>query len=157
MALFEELDIAGAADDPYAIPDNTYAAVVTNLTVKDDKNGNKGMIFEYTLRGNGTAQDGFKVTEYKRVPSSTDAQPLDEGEKDKALAYIKQRLASLGVPEARMNSVDKDDLIGIECYVTTRTNQSNGNSYVNIRNVSLTTNEPIAASGASESVSPFSV
>lgn len=156
MGLFEELDIAGAKDNPFEIPDNTYPCVLTNLTVKADKNGNMGMIFEYTIRGSGTPQDGLKVTEYKRLPSSQDAQPLDDAAKATAMSYIKQRLAGLGVPESQMNGVEKDDLVGIECYVTVKTNRKDGVDYVNVRNVSLTTNEAPATAGVGEpSINPF--
>jgi hypothetical protein len=104
MGLFDELDIAGAADNPWLIPDNTYPCVVSDLVVKADKNGNMGMIFSYKVREGDHA--GFELSEYKRLPSSKDATPLSEAEKNKAMSYIKMRLDSLGIPESRMNSVE---------------------------------------------------
>lgn len=134
MGLFDELDIASAADNPWTIPDNTYPCVVSDLEVKDDKNGNKGMIFKYKVREGEHA--GFELSEYKRLPSSSDKTPLDDAEKAKAMSYIKLRLASLGIPEARMNSVEKSDLVGLDCYVST---QIKG-EFINVRQV--TTENP---------------
>ena len=118
MGLFDELDVASAADNPWVIPDNTYPAIVSDIEVKANKAGNMAMIFHYKVTEGEHAD--FEVTEYKRMPSKKDADPMGTAEAAKATSYIKQRLASLGIPESRMNSVDKDDLVGIECYVSTR-------------------------------------
>lgn len=132
MGLFDELDIAGAADNPWSIPDDTYEAVVSDLVVKKNSKDNMGMTFVYTIRGGD--YDGSDVTEYKRLPHSKDAEPLEGKAKSDALSYIKLRLASLGIPESKMNDVTKEDLIGIECYISTK---QNGN-FTNIRTLSLT-------------------
>lgn len=146
MGLFDELDIASASDNPWVIPDNTYPAVVSDLEVKANKDGNYAMYFKYNVTEG--EHKGFEVSEYKRLPSSKDATPLSEAEKNKAMSYIKQRLASLGIPEARMNSVTKEDLVGIECYISTQVK----NDFVNVRTVTLA-----APAGASAGIStdPF--
>ena len=148
MGLFDELDIASAADNPWAIPDNTYPCVVSDLTVKENKSGNMGMTFKYKVTEGDHA--GFEITEYKRLPSSKDSDQMSQADKSKAMAYIKQRLASLGIPEDRMNSVEAADLIGIECYVSTKMNDD----FVNVRTVTLS--RPADASGAGVvSANPF--
>lgn len=129
MGLFDELDIAGAADNPWSIPDNTYACVVSDLEIKENSKGNMGMTFKYKVI-QGEHKD-FEITEYKRLPSSKDKDQMSEANKNKAMSYIKLRLASLDIPESRMNSVEKGDLIGKECFVSTKVN----GDYVNVRNV----------------------
>lgn len=141
MGLFDELDIAGAADNPWVIPDNTYPAVVTDLEVKPDKNENMAMIFHYKITDG--EHTGFEITEYKRLPSSRDKTPRTEAEKAKDMSYIKQRLASLDIPESRMNDVTKEDIVGIECYVSTRVR----NDFVGVRSVTTKAPESAASSG----------
>lgn len=131
MGLFDELDVAGASDNPFAIPDDTYPCVVKDLTVKKNAKGNMGMTVTYKVTEGEYA--GREITEYRRMPHSTDAEPLDEAKKAQSLSYIKRTLSSLGIPEARMNSVTKEDLVGIDCYVST---QQNGD-FTNVRNVTL--------------------
>lgn len=148
MGLFDELDVAGAEDDPWAIPDNTYACVVTGAVAKKDRNDNMGTTFRYKITDGDLT--GREISEYKRTPHKEDAEPLEGKARADAISYIKQRLGQLGIPEERMNDVDEDDLVGIECYVTVKNNKG----YVNVRNVSLTTNE-VAASSNGERVNPF--
>lgn len=147
MGLFDELDIAGAADDPWAIPDNVYPAVVSKVEVKTNADGNYGMYFTYTL--NGGEFDGRKVSEYKRLPHPKDATPLEPAAKETAKSYIKERLASLGIPEERMNSIDTDDLVAIECYIATKQN----GKFTNVREIYM--EAPGGVSTSSKSADPF--
>ena len=47
--LFDELDVAGAEDNPWSIPDSTYPGVVSDLDVKKNAKGNMGMTFKYKV------------------------------------------------------------------------------------------------------------
>jgi hypothetical protein len=146
MGLFDELDIAGAEDNPWSVPDNTYAAVVSNVEVKKDRNDNMAMTFYYKINdGDFTDRE---ISEYKRLPHKSDAVQLTGKALEDAKSYIKLRLASLGIPEERMNSVDTDDLIGIECYITVKNNKG----FANVRNVTLTSDVPVSSGGR---VNPF--
>lgn len=147
MGLFDELDIAGADDNPWLVPDNTYPAVVSNLEVKKDRNDNMAMTFFYKIKEGDYADR--EISEYKRMPHSSDKDKLEGAEKERAKSYIKMRLASLGIPEERMNEVEKDDLIGIDCYITVKNNKG----YANINNVTLESDVAFAESG--ERVNPF--
>ena len=148
--LFDELDIAGAEDNPWAIPDSTYPCVVSDLEVKANQKGNMGMTFKYKVTEGEYA--GREVSEYKRLPHSADQEPLDATKKGQAVSYIKQRLASLGIPEERMNGVTKDDLIGIECYVSTKMN----GEYINVRDITLTAPEG-GVSASPATTNPFAI
>lgn len=149
MSLFEELDVAGADDNPWAIPDSTYACVVSDLDVKSN-NGKMGMTFKYKVMDG--QYSGREVTEYKRVPHSSDEVQMSPEDKAKAVSYIKQRLASLGIPEERMNGVSKDDLIGIECYVATKMN----GDFINVRTVTLSAPAGATVGGPAKD-NPFAV
>lgn len=148
MGLFDELDVASAADNPWAIPDNTYPAVVSKIEVKPNKAGDMAMYFYYKITEGDHAD--FEVSEYKRMPSQRDTTPLSTAEAAKSTSYIKQRLASLGIPESRMNSVDQDDLVGIECYISTQVK----NDFVNVRSVRTTAPEGASTSSVAD---PFGV
>lgn len=148
--LFDELDVAGAEDNPWSIPDSTYPGVVNDLDVKKNAKGNMGMTFKYKVTEGEYA--GREITEYKRLPHSSDAEQLDAAAKSRAASYIKQRLASLGIPEERMNGVTKDDLIGIECYVSTKMN----GEYINVRDITLTAPEG-GVSASPATTNPFAI
>lgn len=148
MGLFDELDIAGAADDPFNIPDNTYAAVVYKVESKKNSKGNMGLTITYKIMGG--EQNGLQVTDYLRMPSKTDETPLEGAERERALSYIKRRLNDLGVPEVRMNTVEPADLVGTECYITTKKN----GDYTNVREVNLTLNE-VPGSVGEVATNPF--
>lgn len=145
MSLFEELDIAGA-EEPFGVPDNTYAMAISDVVTKPNKDGDMGMTITYTVTEG--EYKGEKVTEYKRVPHKSDKHPLDDRDAAKARGWIKVRLESLGIPESRMNSIKKEDLIGTDCYVST---QRNG-QYTNVRNVQLARPDNVADKPAT---SPF--
>lgn len=147
MGLFDELDVAGAADNPFAIPDDTYACVVSDVITKANDKGNMGMTVKYKVT-EGQYKDR-EITEYRRIPHKDDKDQMDEGKKASALSYVKLTLSRLGIPEDRMNSVGKDDLVGIDCYVSTKQN----GDFTNVRDVHLTAP---AGTGSSEAVNPFS-
>ena len=149
--LFEELDIAGANDDPWSMPEITYAAVVSDLEIKVNEKGNHGMYFKYKVTEGEYADR--EVQEYKRLPHPQDAEKLEGKKLADARSYIKQRLASLGIPEERMNTVSKDDIVGIECYISTK---MNGN-FVNIRQVSLTAGDDVSSGTTAVDSNPFMV
>ena len=148
MGLFDELDVAGAADNPFAIPDDTYECVVSDVIVKKNAKGNMGMTIKYKVLGG--QYDGSEVSEYRRIPHPNDSDKLGQAEAERAKSFIKRSLSALGIPEDRMNSVTKEDLVGIRCYVST---QQNGD-FTNVREVNLTAPGNVAT--ASAEVSPFS-
>src|SRR5438045_3590933 len=74
MGLFDELDVAGAEDDTWAIPDNTYACTFTDVVAKKYRNDNMGTTFRYKITEGDL--EGREISEYKRTPHSEDAEPL---------------------------------------------------------------------------------
>lgn len=132
MGLFDELDVAGAADNPFAIPDDTYEAVVSDVVVKrNDDKGTTGMTVKYKVVAGEHA--GREITEYRRIPKKDDKEPLSEEKAAQARSYIKRTLSRLGIPEDRMNTAGRDDLVGIQCYVSTTMN----GDFINVRDVTL--------------------
>lgn len=143
MGLFGDLDVASAEDNPWAVPANTYEATVYEVNVKQDKNKNNGLAIIYKISSGDHA--GKTVSEWKVIPSPADPKNPTPDEK-KATSYLKQRLASLGVPESRMNTVDTNDLLGTEVTVTVKVN----GDYTNVSRV-----EPRSGSAASDTVPSF--
>lgn len=132
MGIFGDLDIASAVD-PFEIPDGTYKAVTGGTKVKSgEKNGKKtlGLTFTYTIDDEESRYHGRKAGEYKRIPSKEDK---GSAEYDKDLGYLKQRLASLGVAEERMNNVEPEELDDIPVTIVIK----NNDGYVNVQRVAL--------------------
>lgn len=118
MGIFGDQDWNSVPDDPFALPDNSYVAFVTNVKVGPTKAGDKvGMTITYTIDGGG--YDGREVTEWKRIPQVDNPKSPSDSEK-RDLSFLKARMRDLGVPAERMNSIEPDDLIGIRCVITTR-------------------------------------
>lgn len=129
MGLFDGLDVASAADNPFEVEPGTYDAVVTGVETKPTKDESKiGLNIEFTIEQPGGPMDGRKVMEWKQIPSD-----VTTAEGARAASFLKQRLANLGVPESRMNDVDSDDLIGTECVVSVKKN----GEYTNVTKVAL--------------------
>ena len=150
MGLFDELDVAGAADNPFSIPDDTYPCVVSDVITKKNAKGNMGMTVIYKVTEGEYA--GREISEYQRVPHPEDNEKLDAAKAANARSFIKRTLSRLGIPEDRMNTVGKDDLVGIDCYVST---QMNGD-FINVRDVHLTAPANAGASSGSAATNPFS-
>ena len=135
MSLFGDLDLESAPDDPNAIPDGTYRAFLTDLKKGPTKDGSKvGVTFKYKVSEG--AYDGHQVTEWKSANTSDD---------DTTKAWLKQRIIGLGVPADRMSSVDPDDLIGKDVYITVK----NRNGFANVNKVTLADSAAVSASAKS--------
>lgn len=130
MGLFGDLDISAADDNPWAVPSNTYEADVYLVEVKKDRNENKGLSIIYKISSGD--HRGKTVSEWKVIPNPADPENLTPEEKT-AASYIKMRLASLGVPESRMNDVNVNDLMGLPVTVKVVVN----GDYTNVARVEL--------------------
>ena len=131
-SIFGDLDVAGAADDPFSVPDDTYECFVTNAEVKPTKDGTKrGLNLTYRIASGD--HEGKNISEWKNIPIVPKGQEPSAEDKT-SLSWLKQRLSSLGVPESRMNSLtDPGTLVGIHVYVTVKKN----GDYTNVRNVTM--------------------
>jgi hypothetical protein len=154
-SLFGELDIASASDDPYGVPDDTYKCVVSDLKIAVNSKGNRGMTLTFKVTEGDFV--GAEITDYKRLPSDKDKEPLVGKKKEDALSYVKLRLRDLGIPDSRMNSLTREDVIGTECYVSTQRKTVNDSTFTNVRNISLESpgeSNGVVVSGQ-EAVNPF--
>lgn len=132
MSLFGDLDVAAAADDPFSIENGTYEATVSKVEVKDSANGEKrGLFITYTVTDEDSPMLGRSVSEWKTIPKVNNPANITS-EEARDLSFLKMRLSSLGVPESAMNSVQEDDLIGIDVIITVKRN----NEYTNVTRVS---------------------
>lgn len=128
--LFGDLDVASAEDNPWAVPANTYKMNVFKVEKKNDKNDNPGLLITYRISEGD--HEGKSVTEWKVIPTPADPNNLTADEK-KAQSYLKMRLASLGIPESRMNTVGPEDLEGLEVIVKVTVN----GDFTNVNRVEL--------------------
>lgn len=125
MSLFGDLDVASASDDLFGVPDDTYQAIITKVEVKPsaskkDEHGEPkvGMYVTYQVVSEDE-YNGRTVQAYQTIPRP---QGDATAEETKGLGYLKLFLKNHGIPESRMNSVGKEDLEGLEVYITTKKN-----------------------------------
>lgn len=135
MGLFGDLDVASASEDVFGVPDATYSAVVTKVSMsksdkKNDEHGKPlvGMTLTYKLDDPESQYAGRTVTQYQTVPQPEGEPTADEL---KNMGYLKRLLKNVGVPEERMNTVAAEDIQGSEVYITTKKN----GDYTNVTRV----------------------
>lgn len=115
MGLFDDLDVASAADDPFKVADGWHPATLTKVEIKDTRDmTKKGLALEYEITGG--ENKGSTISEWKNYPRPADPKNPTADEK-RDLAFIKARLLSLEVPETKMNSLNPEDIIGTEVYI----------------------------------------
>jgi len=125
MGLFGDLDVEAAADSAWP-PNDKYHSVITDVSIKPSKKteneppADQKLFFLLTYTIQEGDWEGQELVERKWYPKNEEESSTADGKK--ATTYLKQRLRSLGVPEARMNDVDKDDLLGLHVVVQTRGN-----------------------------------
>lgn len=117
--LFGDIDFGNVPDDPFAIPDNSYLAFVTDVKTGPTKAGDKiGLTLTYTIADGEF--EGRKVTEWKQIVQPADpAHPT--AEEARSLSYLKSRMVDLGIPGSKLGSLIPDDLIGIKAVISVQT------------------------------------
>lgn len=136
MGLFDELeeDFHDVDEPQQGIPAGTYEAMVSAIEVEEKpeaKRPGKYLVFSYTV----TEEGPYKGMTQKEWKHTIQGRAKDDADRQD-LAYLKQRLANLGVPEERMNSVEVDDIVGTEIAMTL-VDQKNNPQYRNVSRISL--------------------
>jgi hypothetical protein len=135
MGIFGDLDVASADDNPWAVPANTYEASLYTAEVKRDKNEILGLELIYKISSGD--HEGKTVREWKVIPEPADPKNLTPDEK-KANSYLKMRLRSFGIPESRMNTMNINDILGLEVIIKVTVN----GEYTNVSRVDLAEDAP---------------
>lgn len=134
----------------FDIEDGTYYFIVGDVFVqhgtKADPDGGDSLVFSYRLSNDSDDDsDGKEKREWFNLPD--DPEDITEKEKER-LGWYKARIISLGFEASEVNSVTRDDLIGITGtmqLVTTAGRGSNkGKTFQNIRNVKVDEEVPAA-------------
>lgn len=137
MGIFKGLDVASASDNPFGVPDGTYYATVSAAGVKNSDKVGDGLTIDYTIRDcEDEKYNGRKVSDWLTIPEPNDNGDLDE-KGQMRLSFLKTRLSSLGIPESEMNTVDPEDLIGLEVVLILKTTTKNDTDYQNIKKLTL--------------------
>lgn len=121
MGIFGDLDLEQYEDDPWKIKPDVYEATVTAVETKANK-GNTGnfLVLTYTIQSGPNSKQ--TIQEWKGIPQPADPKNPTPEDARKG-SFLKQRLISLGVPLSRLNSVDTDDLVGVDVYITVGENK----------------------------------
>jgi hypothetical protein len=145
MSLFGELDVASAEDDPFKVPPNVYDAVLSDIKVGPTNDNSKtGMTLIFTIESG--PQKGKTVREWKHLPTPADPKaPSDEDKR--AMSFLKARMMDLGIPESRVNSVGRDDLIAKEVKITVKEGKG---GFMNVSKVVLRQDNAAAVIAGSE-------
>lgn len=150
--LFGALDFEQIADDPFSVDVGTYNGVVSDFFVKPTKNGDKmGMTVEYTVEESDNEEMlGRSHQEWLEIPIVKEGEQPTADQK-KTASRAKMRLASLGVPESRMNEVTPEDIIGTPVTFTrvdTPAKDDPTRVYKNINNVKVRDGGSSASTGS---------
>lgn len=139
MGIFDGLDVASAEDNPFDVVDGTYKCFVQNVKVGPTAKGDKkGMTIVYQIDDPDSPMNSRQITEWQEIPGE------NTQNKERTLSFLKARLKSLGVPESRMNDIETDDLMNVECVVSV----AKRGEYTNVTRVSLPNQ---ASAGAAQS------
>ena len=124
MGLFGDYD-AESVDETFGIPDGERDMVITDSDMKTSKKGNTGLMITFT-----DEQTKETLDMWQNLPNSGDPQKDENSAK-----WLKRLYKSLEIPDSRMNSVEPEDLIGIEVTGTVYTQQSGQYENKRIRNI----------------------
>lgn len=136
---FGDFDIEGAADDPFSVPAGTYSGSITGFdgdiggSKKDGSGEYKGMQFTITI--DDGPQVGAEFDAYFPLPTGNESQ-RSAGFMRSA---IKKFLRGLEVPEDRMNTIDPNDLIGLDVIfkVVERSSKNSSRKFKNLDEIRL--------------------
>lgn len=136
---FGEFDIEGAADDPFSIPPGTYRGAITAFDgdkggeKKDGSGPYKGM--EFTLTVSEGPQEGAEFPAYFPLPTGQES-TRSAGFMRSA---VKRFLAGLEVPPERMNTVDPNELLGLDVIfkVVERPSKNSSRKFRNLDEIRL--------------------
>lgn len=116
--------------------DGTHRCFVTKSEIKTKQaDQSKSWVITYRV-ADGEKEQGRTNDEWRPIPNVQNGNFVTEKDETNA-RWLKQRLMSLGVPETRVGSTSPKDLLGIECYVTFKTNTTSKGSFQNVVNVKL--------------------
>lgn len=139
MGFLSDLGLDDVDSDPNALPDGTYKAALFECKIIEAKDAAKGkfVVFTYKVTDPDSKYQGTTIDEWKSANS------FDEPRKK---AWLKQRIMSLGVPEARVNAVDPSDLLGTAVDVTVKQKGEYRNvTFVKLSDESSAAAEPVSA------------
>ncbi len=133
MGLFGEYDANEIAELPEGLDNDTYPAIISEAVAKASAAGTSfGLLISYTIQEH-PVYSGWTQNTWDRVPQPNDTLRDKDGEllsenpekMAKTLAYLKQRLLKVCVPESECNTVQPRDLIGKKVWITTAKQKDN--------------------------------
>jgi hypothetical protein len=131
----------------FEIEDGNYEFEIGDIFVKNGSQNypdRSWVIVEYII-----GDTGQKKSEMFELP--VDSDNITDKERQK-LGYYVARLLDLGVDRNEVNSVDREDLIGLrgtlQVYSQSGKGANKGKSYQNIKNVKVASNAPTTAAKA---------
>lgn len=126
MGLFDDVDDDFTEVEEFAnLEAGTYEAIIANVTTEDKESG-KYMVITYTV----TEDTKFKGLSHKEYQRIYPGRAVTDAEKNSRRA-IKTRFVQFGIPEDRINTVEPEDVIGIEGALTLGLRR--GSDYLNVR------------------------
>ena len=148
---FGDFDIAGAADDPFGVPEGTYEGTITKFdgdisgAKKDGSGEYRGMQFTMTITSG--PQEGAEFDAYFPLPTGKET-VRSAGFMRSA---IKKFLAGLEVPEERMNTIDPEEVLNLDVIfkVVERPSKNSTRKFKNLDEIRL-------ASGSTVNLNPDS-
>lgn len=153
MGMFDEFNYSiedDVPEDPWFLPENTYACTVQKAEMGISKNRPQR---SENVPGTGQPNVGLTITfavdegefEGSQFKLWRSASPYDDR---RTKSFLLQTLTALGIPRERVNTVEPDDLVGRRALVTT----VNRNGFVNVQQI-----EPMQEAPAGAGGNPFEI
>ena len=113
MGLFDGLEdsFVDVVEFGVGLPANTYEAMVSDVTTEQK---DSGLYLVITYAVTAGPMKGKTHKEFQKMVVGRATTEKDQ----KTLQFIKTRLLSLGIPADRQNTVEPDDIVGVEVAIT---------------------------------------
>lgn len=121
-----DLGLENVEADPNYINDGTYPAFVFSSEIKTKKDQSKAWVLTYKIAPDSPKHAGQQQQEW------FDLAPKGENAEIKK-SFLKRRVLSLGVPEAKIDSINPADVVGIKVAMSI----VHRNGYQNVGNVTV--------------------
>ena len=145
-SLFGDYDVATAPDDPFSIPDGTYKGVITDFKRVEGVRAADGVA--WAMISVGLKTDSGLSTDYRLyLPGAGDS----EAQVIRKRSSMKAFLTGLEVPPHKMNTVRRDDLIGLNVVFSVTSGKSARGSVFRNFTFQLAKGAPVTSNGSSSS------
>lgn len=126
MGMFDDLDVAAAAEIDYTIPNDTYPAVTSAKYGPTKSGGKYGILLTITISDG--KYKGRSVSRWYRRPHKDDTDVREPEQVAKDVSRLKEMMLGVGISAEEINAADADTISNREVlvYVGSREDKQSG-------------------------------